>query len=88
MYFFKNLLFYSSISSRQSEYLVMMSMEASTIIVNFMTPWAGVPVVVRGLIWSYSGNKLYLKIFFSTPVHLPDKLSVGLYRTGIFLYRT
>ena len=55
-YFFKNLLLYSSASSRQTEYIVMMSKEASTKIVNFMTPGAGVPVMGCGHIWSYSEN--------------------------------
>ena len=44
-YFFKNLLLYSCASSRQTEYIVMMSKEASTKIVYFMTPGAGVPVM-------------------------------------------
>ena len=34
----------------------MMSKEASTKIVNFMTPGAGVPVMGCGHIWSYSEN--------------------------------
>ena len=59
-YFFKNLLLYSSASSRQTEYIVMMSKEASTKIVNFMTPGAGVPVMGCGHIWSYSENALFL----------------------------
>ena len=50
-YFFKNLLLYSCASSRQTEYIVMMSK-----IVNFMTPGAGVPVMGCGHIWSYSEN--------------------------------
>ena len=45
MYFFKNLLLYSCASSRQTEYIVIMSKEASIKIVNFMTPGAGVPVM-------------------------------------------
>ena len=59
-YFFKNLLLYSCASSRQTEYIVMMSKEASTKIVNFMTPGAGVPVMGCGHIWSYSENALFL----------------------------
>ena len=40
--------------------IVMMSKEASTIIVNFMTSGAGVPVMGCGHIWSYSENALFL----------------------------
>ena len=59
-YFFKNLLLYSSASSKQTEYIVMMSKEASTKIVNFMTPGAGVLVMRCGHIWSYSENSSFL----------------------------
>ena len=52
-YFFKNLVLYSCASSRQTEYIVMMSKEASTKIVNLMTPGAGVPVMGCGHIWPY-----------------------------------
>ena len=47
MYFLKNLLLYSQALSRQTKYLVMMSKEGSTKIVNFMTPGAGVLVLGR-----------------------------------------
>ena len=60
-YFLKNLLLYSCASSRQSEYVVMMSKEASTKIVYIMTPGAGVPVIVCGPIWPYSENALFLE---------------------------
>ena len=47
-YLFKNLLFYSQAQIRQTEdYIVMMSKEGSTKIVNFMTPRAGVFVLGR-----------------------------------------
>ena len=45
--FLKNLL-YSRVSCRQTEYIVMISMEASSKIVNFVTPWAGVLVLECG----------------------------------------
>ena len=47
-YFFKNLLLYSQALIRQTKYIVMMTKEGSTKIVNFMTPGAGVLVLGRG----------------------------------------
>ena len=41
-YFFKNLLLYSQALIRQTKYVVIISKEGSTKIVNFMTPGAGV----------------------------------------------
>ena len=38
----------------------MMKIETSTKIINFMTPGAGVPVIVCDPIWSYSENALFL----------------------------
>ena len=46
-YFFKNLLLYSQALIRQTKYVVMMTKEGSTKIVNFMTPGAG--VLVQGV---------------------------------------
>ena len=48
MYFLKNLLLYSKALIRQTKYVVMMTKEGSTKIVNFMTPGAGVLVLGRG----------------------------------------
>ena len=48
MYFLKNLLLYSQAQIRQTRYIVMMTKKGSTKIVNFMTPGAGVLVLVRG----------------------------------------
>ena len=48
MYFLKNLLLYSEALIRQTKYIVMMTKEGSTKIVDFMTPWAGVLVLGRG----------------------------------------
>ena len=48
MYFFKNLLLYSQALIRQTKYVVMMTIEGSTKIVNFMTPGVGVLVLGRG----------------------------------------
>ena len=45
-YFFKNLLFCKA-ENRQTKYVVMMTMEGSTKIVNFMPPGAGVLVLGR-----------------------------------------
>ena len=41
-YFFKNLLLYSQAEIRKTKYIVMMTKEGYTKIVNFMTPAAGV----------------------------------------------
>ena len=49
-YFFENLLLYSQAQIRLSKYVVMMTKEGSTKIVNFMTPGAGVLVLGRGYI--------------------------------------
>ena len=50
LYFLKNLLLYSQALIRQTKYVVMMTKEGSSKIVNFMTPGAGVLVLGRGLI--------------------------------------
>ena len=50
MYFFKNVLLYSQALIRQTKYVVVMTKEGSTKIVNFMTPGAGVLVLGRGYI--------------------------------------
>ena len=47
MYFLKNLLLYSQALIRQTKYVVMMTKEGSTKIVNFMTTGAGVLVLGR-----------------------------------------
>ena len=44
----------------QPLYIVMMSKEASTKIVNFITPGAGFPVIECDYIWSYCENALFL----------------------------
>ena len=41
-FFFKNLLLFSHALIKQTKYIVMMTKEGSTKIVNFMTPGAGV----------------------------------------------
>ena len=48
MHYFSEDLLYSWPLYRQTEYKVLISMEASTKILNFMTPWAGVPVLGCG----------------------------------------
>ena len=47
-YFFKNLLLNSQALIRQTKYVVVMTKEGSTKIVNLMTPGAGVRVLRRG----------------------------------------
>ena len=47
-YFFKNLLFNSQALIRQTKYVVMMTKEGSTKIINFITPGVGVLVLGRG----------------------------------------
>ena len=49
-YFFKNLLLNSQAQIRQTKYVVMITKEGSTKIVNFMTPGAVVLVLGRGCI--------------------------------------
>ena len=48
MYFLKNLLLSSQALIRQTKYVVMMTKEGSTKIVNFITPGAGVLALGRG----------------------------------------
>ena len=48
MYFLKNLILYFQAFLRQTKYIVMMTKEGSTKIVNFMTPGLGVLVLGRG----------------------------------------
>ena len=60
MYFLKNLLLYSGAWFRKTKYIVMMTKEQSTKIVNFMTPRAGVLVLGRGLI----SHKVKMHFFF------------------------
>ena len=65
------------ITSRQTEYVVIINKETSTKIEDFMTPWAGARLIGCGHIWSYSKNALFLKkTFLCTSVHLADKLIV------------
>ena len=47
-YFFKNLILYSQALIRQTKYVVKMTKEGATKIVNFMTPGAGVLVLGHG----------------------------------------
>ena len=53
-YFFKNLLLYSGAKVKQTKYILMMTKEGSTKIVNFTTPGAGVLMLGRGHISHYS----------------------------------
>ena len=54
MYFLKNLLLYSGAWFRQTKYIVMMTKEGPTKIVNFIIPGAGVLAIGRGHISHYS----------------------------------
>ena len=47
-YFFENLLLYFQTKGRQTKYIVMMTKEESTKILNYMTPQAGVLVLGCG----------------------------------------
>ena len=60
MYFLKNLLLYSQALIRQTKYVVMMTKEGCTKIVNFMTPGAGVLVLGHSLISHIVKNALFL----------------------------
>ena len=59
MSFFKNLLS-SGAWIKQTKYIVKMTKEGSTKVVNFMTPCAGVLVIGLGHISHYSENALFL----------------------------
>ena len=66
MYFLKNLILYFQAFLRQTKYIVMMTKEGSTKIVNFMTPGAGVLVLGRGhishivkMLYSFKNLLLY-----------------------------
>ena len=59
MYFLKNLLLYSQAFIRQTKYVVMMTKEGSTKIVNFMTPGTG-SCARAWQYMSYSKNALFL----------------------------
>ena len=75
-YFFKTLLLDSQALIRQTKYVVMMTKEGSTKIVNFMTPGTGVLVLGHGHI-SHSEMHYFLKkSFFSILRHRSNKLSV------------
>ena len=54
----------------------MMTKEGYTKIVNFMTPGAGVLVLGRGHMSHIVKMHYFFKIFFSTPRHRSDKLSM------------
>ena len=58
-YFLKNLLVYSHEKIRQTKYIVMMTKEGSTKIVNFMTPGAGILMLGRDHI-SYILNMYFI----------------------------
>ena len=77
-YFFKILLLFSQAQIKQTKYIVIMTKEGSTKIVNFMTPAAGVLALRQG--WPYksqSENTLFfLKIFFLSPRHKSDNLFI------------
>ena len=60
-YFFKNLLLYSHAYIRQTKYIVIMTKEGSTKIVNFMTPGAGVLVLGRGHISHFMKMHYFFK---------------------------
>ena len=68
MYFFKNLLLYSQALIRQTKYVVMMTKEGSTKIVNFMTPRTGL----------YKSNSEKGIFRLSTLGHGADKLNIYL----------
>ena len=63
-YFFKNLL-YSQLKIRQTMYIVLITMEGSTKIVNFMTPRAGVLMLGCGHISHYSEYGVHVSSILS-----------------------
>ena len=73
MYFLKYLLLYYWVWFRQTECIVIMSMEGYTKFINFMTPSAGFPV--QGCAHISHIAKMHF-FFIYTQRHDPDKLSV------------
>ena len=69
MVFFKNLLLYSQALIRQTKYMVMLTEEGSTNIVNFMTPGAGFLLLGCGHISHIVKMHYPFKIPFSAPRH-------------------
>ena len=69
-YFLKNLLLYSQAYNRQTKYVVIMTMEGSTKIVNFMTPRAGVLVLGRGHLSHIVKVHYFFKKSFSLLSHV------------------
>ena len=74
--FLQNLLLYSQALIRETKYVVMMTKEGSTKTENFMNPGAGVLMLRRGHISQRVKMHSFIKIFFSTPRHRTDKLSM------------
>ena len=72
MYFFKNLLLYSGAWFRQTKYIVIMTKEGSTKIVNFMTPRAGVLVLGCGHI-----SHIVKMHYFLKNLHLNSHAYIG-----------
>ena len=76
MYLLKNLLLYSGACFRKTKYIVMMTKEESTKIVNFMTPAAR--VLVLG--WGGTSHIVKLHYFFEniflTTMHRSNKLGI------------
>ena len=72
MYFLENLLLYFGAWFRQTKYVVMMTKEGCTKIVNLMTPGAGVLVQGHGHI----SHVVKMHNFFKIPRHRSDKLSI------------
>ena len=75
-HFFRNLLLCSQALIGQTKYIVMMTKEGSSKIVIFMTPWAGVFAQRRDHTSQIVESIFPIKIIFSTPKHISDKLSI------------
>ena len=75
-YFFKNLLLYSQAYIRQTKYIVMMTKEESTKIVNFMTPGTWALLIGRGHISHIEKMHYSFKNLLLYSQHGSDKLSV------------
>ena len=72
LYFLTNLLLYSQALIRQTKYVVMMTKEGSTKIVNFVTPGVGVFMLGRGHI----SHIVKMHYIFKNPRHRSDKLGM------------
>ena len=87
-YFFKYLLLYSQAKIKQTKYIVLMTKEGFTKIINFVTPEAGVLMLGRGHISHYSEYVCSTLSIYSTLVAIMMLLSYTIVDFHLFFYET